>query len=80
MNLITDNNYIRVYLDDDSHEVVVTDELTFDPALRQIGRGTHNPAETETPWRIKFYGLNWARTYKTPEEISEDYLQIFPRR
>lgn len=80
MNLITDNNDIRVYVDDDTQEVVVTDELIFDPDHRTIGRGTHNPAQTETPWRIKFYDLNWARTYKTPEEISEDYLRAYPRR
>lgn len=80
MNLITDKNDIRITVDYNTQEVVVTDELSFDPDYRTIGRGIHNPAQTETPWRIKFYGLNWARTYKNPEDISEDYLQIFPRR
>lgn len=80
MNLIANKDDIRVYVDNDTQEVVVTDELIFDPDHRTIGRGTHNPAQTETPWRIKFYGLNWARTYKTSEEICKDYRYIFPRR
>jgi len=79
MSLITDKNNIRIFIDDKTQEVVATDEGIFDPDHRTIGLGTYNPAETETPWRIKFYGLNWARTYKNPEDISEDYLQIFPR-
>jgi len=78
MTLITNNNDIHVYVDD-TKEVIVTDDLIFDPDHRTIGRGTYNP-EVESPWHIKFYDLNWARTYKTPEEISKDYLRIYPRR